>query len=144
MLNKVMLIGRLGADVELNHLASGNAIAKFQLATSRRWKDKQSGEKKEETEWHRITFFGRTAEVCAEYLKKGSQIYIEGRIKTDKYEKNGVDTYSTGIIGDRMNMLGMKNNSDSQGTQQNKPPYAQQKQQPVANNQEDFDDDVPF
>lgn len=151
MLNKVMLIGRLGADPEIRYMPSGDPIATLNLATSRRWKDRNTGERKEETEWHRITFFGPVAKVCGEYLRKGSQIYVEGRIKTDKYQKDGVDVYRTGIIGEQMNML----DSRSGGTasySDNTPPASSYDNRPSAPAgpqsappaYDDFDDDIPF
>src|SRR5215468_9553514 len=107
--NKVILVGNLGADPETRYMPSGDAIANIRLATAFRWKDKQSGEKKEETEWHRIVFRGRLAEIAGEYLKKGSQVYIEGRIRTRKWQdKEGQDRYSTEIVGDTMQMLGSR------------------------------------
>ncbi len=109
MLNKVMLIGNLGADPEVRYMPSGDTITTINLATSRRWKDRQTGDQREETEWHRVTFFNignfKIAEIAAEYLKKGSKVYVEGRIKTSKYQKNGQDHYSTAIIADQMQML---------------------------------------
>ena len=106
MLNKVMLIGRLGADPEVRFLPSGGSVATIRLATSRRWKDKQTGERKEETEWHRVVFFSRLAEIAGEYLKKGSQVYVEGRIRTQKWQgQDGQDRYTTEIVADSMNML---------------------------------------
>ncbi len=111
MLNKVMLIGNLGADPEVRYTASGETITSIRIATSRRWKDKQSGEQREQTEWHRITFFNignfRLAEVAAEYLKKGSKVYVEGRLQTRKWQDKttGQDRYSTDIIADQMQML---------------------------------------
>lgn len=153
MLNKVMLIGRLGADPEIRYMPSGDSIATLNVATSRRWKDRNSGERREETEWHRVTFFGPVAKVCGDYLKKGSQVYIEGRIKTDKYQKDGVDVYRTGIIGEQMNMLdsrsgGTTNYSDnappasnsSYGNQQSAPAPTQS----TPASYDDFDDDIPF
>ena len=134
MLNKVMLIGRLGADPEVRYMSSGDAITTIRLATTRRWKDRATNERKEETEWHRITFFGGLAKVASDYLKKGSQAYVEGRIKTTKYEKNGQDHYSTGIIGEVMNMLDGKNQNDDHSQSSNS----------QANNHNDFDDDIPF
>ena len=134
MLNKVMLIGRLGADPEVRYMPSGDAITTIRLATTRRWKDRATNERKEETEWHRITFFGGLAKVASDYLKKGSQAYVEGRIKTTKYEKNGQDHYSTGIIGEVMNMLDGKNQNDDHSQSSNS----------QANNHNDFDDDIPF
>jgi single-strand DNA-binding protein len=131
-MNKVILIGHLGRDPEVKYAASGTAVCNMSLATSRQWKDKQ-GETKKETEWHRLSAFGRTAEVCGEYLKKGSQVGIEGRLQTRKYDKDGVTHYSTEIICDSMKMLG--NRGDAQprqddGYQGNPPPI--------------IDGDVPF
>ncbi|HXS73923.1 MAG TPA: single-stranded DNA-binding protein [Rhodanobacteraceae bacterium] len=105
--NKVILIGNLGADPETRYTASGAAITTVSLATSESWKDKQTGEAKERTEWHRVKFFGRLAEIAGEYLKKGRQVYVEGSIRTDKYtDKEGVERYSTDIIANEMQMLG--------------------------------------
>ena len=107
MINKVILVGNLGADPETRYLPSGEAVANIRLATTEKWKDKTSGEMKEATEWHRVSFFGRLAEVVGEYLKKGSQVYIEGSIRTRKWQdKEGQDRYSTEIRGDVMKMLG--------------------------------------
>jgi single-strand DNA-binding protein len=104
--NKVILIGNLGADPETRYLPSGDAVANIRVATSEKWKDK-SGEQQEHTEWHRIAFFGKLAEIAGEYLKKGSPVYIEGRIRTRKWQdKEGQDKYSTEIVADRMQMLG--------------------------------------
>jgi single-strand DNA-binding protein len=105
--NKVILVGNLGADPEVRYLPSGDAVANVRLATTDRYKDKQSGEFKEMTEWHRISFFGRLAEIVSEYLKKGSSVYIEGRIRTRKYQaQDGTDRYATEIVADQMQMLG--------------------------------------
>lgn len=105
--NKVILVGNLGADPEMRYLPSGDAVANIRLATTDRYKDKQSGEFKEATEWHRVSFFGRLAEIVGEYLKKGSSVYIEGRIRTRKYQgQDGTDRYSTEIVADQMQMLG--------------------------------------
>src|SRR5215475_1750322 len=105
--NKVILVGNLGADPEVRYLPSGDAVANIRLATTDRYKDKQSGEFKEATEWHRVTFFGRLAEIVSEYLKKGSSVYIEGRIRTRKYQaQDGTDRYATEIVADQMQMLG--------------------------------------
>ncbi|MDD2740471.1 MAG: single-stranded DNA-binding protein [Methylomonas lenta] len=154
MLNKVMLIGRLGADPEIRYMPSGDSIATLNVATSRRWKDRNSGERKEETEWHRVTFFGPVAKVCGDYLKKGSQVYIEGRIKTDKYQKDGVDVYRTGIIGEQMNMLDSRSggtanyadNSSPASSHNNRPsaPAAASAPQSTPASYDDFDDDIPF
>ncbi len=104
--NKVILIGNLGRDPEVRYMPSGDAIANLSLATTETWKDK-NGERQESTEWHRVVFFGRQAEVCGQYLKKGSQIYVEGSLRTRKYQdKDGQDRYITEIRGERMQMLG--------------------------------------
>jgi single-strand DNA-binding protein len=105
--NKVILVGNLGADPEVRYLPSGDAVANIRLATTDRYKDKASGEFKEVTEWHRVSFFGRLAEIVSEYLKKGSSVYIEGRIRTRKWQaQDGTDRYSTEIVADQMQMLG--------------------------------------
>jgi single-strand DNA-binding protein len=105
--NKVILVGNLGADPESRYLPSGDAVANIRLATTDRYKDKTSGEMKEMTEWHRVSFFGRLAEIVNEYLKKGSSVYIEGRIRTRKYtDQAGVEKYATEIVADQMQMLG--------------------------------------
>jgi len=105
--NKVILVGNLGADPEIRYLPSGDAIANIRLATTDRYKDKASGEMKEATEWHRVAFFGRLAEIVGEYLKKGSAVYIEGRLRTRKWQgQDGQDRYSTEIVADQMQMLG--------------------------------------
>lgn len=106
--NKVILIGHLGQDPELRYLASGDAVANFSMATSESWKDK-AGEKQEQTEWHRISAFGKTAEIVGKFLKKGSQVYVEGKLQTKKWtDKEGVERYTTEIRCDRMQMLGAR------------------------------------
>ncbi|HSE12741.1 MAG TPA: single-stranded DNA-binding protein [Rudaea sp.] len=107
-INKVILVGNLGADPETRYTPSGTAITSIRVATSESWKDKQTGEQQERTEWHRVEFFGRLAEIAGEYLKKGSQVYIEGKLRTDEYEKEGVKRWSTKIIADEMQMLGSR------------------------------------
>src|SRR5271170_3137427 len=105
--NKVILIGNLGADPETRAMPSGTTVANLRIATSESWRDKQSGEQQERTEWHRVALFGRLAEIAAEYLKKGSQVYIEGSLRTRKWQdKQGNDRYSTEIIGNELQMLG--------------------------------------
>jgi len=105
--NKVILVGNLGADPETRYTASGSAITSIRIATSEQWKDKQTGENQERTEWHRVKFFGRLAEIAGEYLKKGRQVYVEGSLRTDKYtDKEGIERYSTDIIANEMQMLG--------------------------------------
>jgi single-strand DNA-binding protein len=160
MLNKVMLIGRLGADPEARFLPSGAAVTTIRLATSRRWKDKQTGERKEETEWHRVVFFNRLAEVAGEYLKKGSQAYIEGRIRTQKWQgPDGQDRYSTEIVADSMNMLDSRSGGTSEfggehsqsapapqsaKPQSSAPQSSSSSMPPPPPNYDDFDDDIPF
>lgn len=157
MLNRVTLIGNLGADVELKYMPNGNAVATISVATTMNWKDKTSGEKKTETEWHRVTMFGKLAEIAGQYLKKGSKVYLEGRIKTTKYQKDGADQYSTGIIADVMKMLDSKpegsqsNIRAGEAPQQNQQPRptpynqpAQNQSNPPDNFDDPFDDDIPF
>ena len=106
-INKVILVGNLGADPETRYTTSGSAITSIRIATSESWKDKQTGEQQERTEWHRVKFFGRLAEIAGEYLKKGRQVYVEGSLRTDKYtDKDGIERYSTDIIANEMQMLG--------------------------------------
>lgn len=108
-INKVILVGNLGNDPEVRYSQSGTAMTSISVATSESWKDKTSGEQQERTEWHRVKFFGKLAEIAGEYLKKGSSVYIEGKLRTDKYtDKAGVEKYSTDIIADEMQMLGGK------------------------------------
>lgn len=105
-INKVILVGNLGADPETRHTGSGSAVTSIRIATSESWTDKQTGEKQERTEWHRITMFSKLGEIAAEYLRKGSQVYIEGSLRTSEYEKDGVKRYSTDIVANEMQMLG--------------------------------------
>jgi single-strand DNA-binding protein len=140
--NKVILIGRLGQDPEIRYMPSGDAVANISLATSESWKDKQ-GQMQERTEWHKVTVFGKLAEICGEYLKKGAQVYFEGKLQTRKWNKDGVDMYTTEIKVDgfegKMQMLGGGDNPKPQ--QQNQPP--KNNSAPVT--EPDFDlDDVPF
>jgi single-strand DNA-binding protein len=108
-INKVILVGNIGQDPEVRYSQSGTAMTSISVATSESWKDKTSGEQQERTEWHRVKFFGRLAEIAGEYLKKGSQVYIEGKLRTEKYtDKAGIEKYSTDIIADEMQMLGGK------------------------------------
>jgi single-strand DNA-binding protein len=107
--NKVILVGNLGKDPETRYMPSGSAVTNLTLATSESWKDKQSGEAQERTEWHKVAMFGRLAEIAAEYLRKGSQIYIEGKLRTRKWQdKEGKDRWTTEIVADEMQMLGSK------------------------------------
>lgn len=137
--NKAIIVGNIGKDPELKYTASGEAIANLTIATSESWKDKATGEKKESTEWHKVSFFGKLAEICGQYLKKGSQVYIEGSIKTRKWvDKDGQDRYTTEIRGDEMKMLGSK--SEGQPAQE-KPAPAKQKPKPSF---DDLGDSIPF
>ena len=155
--NKVILIGNLGRDPEMRYLPRGSAVASLAIATTDKYKDK-TGNMVEATEWHRVSFFDRTAEVCGQYLKKGSQVYIEGSLKTRKYtDKDGVEKYATEIRGDRMQMLGSKGGSggmadmDDGGMDQSAPPPRSQPSKPAApaprpasSGFDDMDDDIPF
>src|SRR5690349_1994838 len=149
--NKVILVGNLGADPETKYLPSGDAVTNIRIATTDRWKDKASGEMKEATEWHRIAFFGRLAEVAGEYLKKGSQVYVEGRIRTRKWQdKDGQDRYSTEIVADAMQMLGSRAGSgeprEPRGESAGARP-AEAKAAPAkkpAGKFDDMEDDIPF
>jgi single-strand DNA-binding protein len=109
--NKVIIIGRLGRDPEVRYTQDGRAIANFSVATSEEWKDKEKGEKKERTEWHRIVAFGRLGEICGEYLAKGRQVYIEGRLQTRSWEKDNVTRYTTEIVASNMQMLESKSSA---------------------------------
>lgn len=141
-LNKVLLIGNLGKDPETRYLPSGGAVCNFSIATTETWKDKD-GQKQERTEWHNITMYGKLSEIAAQYLKKGSSVYLEGKLQTRKWQDKttGADRYSTEIICDQMQMLGGKDRSESaSGNQQ-----SQQRQQPANKpSQNDFEDDIPF
>lgn len=110
--NKVIVVGNLGNDPEIKYTNSGSAIARLSIATSEQWTDKNTNQKQERTEWHRVVFFGRLAEICGEYLRKGSQVFVEGSLRTEKYtDKEGIEKYSTDIIGREMQMLGARQDS---------------------------------
>jgi single-strand DNA-binding protein len=146
-INKVILIGNLGRDPETRFLPSGSAVANISVATTDTWKDKTSGEKKEATEWHRVVFFGRLAEIVGEYLKKGSQVYVEGRLQTRKYEKDGQDHYSTEIIADTMKMLGSRSGMGAGEPRETREPSVAEESKPAkkpAGQFQDMDDDIPF
>lgn len=135
MINRVTLIGRLCADPDVRFLPNGGQVTNINLATSMRWRDKSSGENKESSEFHRVVFFNRLAEVAGEHLKKGAQIYVEGRIQTRSWEQDGVKKYSTEIIAGEMQMLGSRQQGDKQTDvthKKNVPSY------------DDYDDDVAF
>ncbi|MEE8305896.1 MAG: single-stranded DNA-binding protein [Gammaproteobacteria bacterium] len=142
--NKVILVGNLGADPETRYMPSGSAVTNIRIATSESWKDKTSGEQQERTEWHSIAFFGRLAEIAAEYLRKGSQVYIEGRLRTRKWQdKQGADRWSTEVIANEMQMLGSRPGAGAPAMEASggggRPASA-----PPAPPAEDFDDDIPF
>jgi single-strand DNA-binding protein len=169
-INKVILIGHLGQDPEVRALPSGSSIANLRIATTESWKDKQSGEFKEQTEWHTVVLFGRTAEVAAEYLKKGSQVYIEGRLRTRKWQdKTGNDRYSTEIVGNDMQMLGGRGQGGGGGGEGGRQGHGgggrdagrgtgaaaspaggggggggEFSDAPATSTEHDFDDDIPF
>ena len=134
--NKVILIGHLGKDPEVRFMPNGDAVANLTLATSEAWKDKSSGEQQEKTEWHRLVAFRRVAEICGEYLKKGSEVYIEGKLQTRKWEKDGVERYTTEILIHNMQMLGSKGDKPAKPQAAHTPPSTQAAP--------DFDDDIPF
>ncbi|HEY9149848.1 MAG: single-stranded DNA-binding protein [Gammaproteobacteria bacterium] len=143
--NKVILVGNLGKDPEVRYMPSGSAAANVALATSESWKDKQTGEQKERTEWHNIVFFGRLAEIAGEYLKKGSQIYVEGSLRTRKWQdKSGNDRYTTEIVANEMQMLGSRGGSGGGGGGG----YNQESERAPTSSSSgagmDFDDDIPF
>ncbi|MEL7537207.1 MAG: single-stranded DNA-binding protein [Pseudomonadota bacterium] len=139
-INKVILIGNLGQDPESRTMPSGSMVTNLRLATAEQWKDKQSGERQERTEWHSVAMFGRLAEIAAEYLRKGSQVYIEGRLQTRKWQdKQGNDRYTTEIVANEMQMLGGRGGSAPMAEP---PPASAPRTAPVGGN--DFDDEIPF
>ena len=150
--NKVILIGNLGQDPEVKYMPNGNAVANVTIATSESWKDKNTGEQVDKTEWHRVVFFRRLAEIVGEYLKKGSKVYIEGKLQTRKWQdKNGKDNWTTEIIANEMQMLDSRGGGSSdfnQNQNQSAPAQSAPQSAPAqaapapANN--DFDDDIPF
>lgn len=159
--NKVILIGNVGGDPEVRYMPNGNAVTNISLATSDSWKDKQTGQQQERTEWHRVVFFGKLAEIAGEYLRKGSQVYVEGSLRTRKWQgQDGQDRYTTEVVVDingSMQLLGARGGDDAspraprpQQTQQ-QPAYQQQSSQPAAQSSQppaadfdSFDDDIPF
>ncbi len=155
-INKVILIGNLGRDPEIRYTAAGAAVANVTIATSESWKDKTTGEPQERTEWHRVVFFRRLAEVVGEYLKKGSQVYVEGRLQTRKWQdQSGADRYSTEIVADQMQMLGSRGGGNvtssdtgfASSAPADNPSDAANRAAPAgkpASVADDFDDDIPF
>lgn len=145
-LNKAILIGNLGKDPDLKYMPNGDAVCEITIATSEQWTDKNSGEKREATEWHRVKFFRKLAEIAGQYLTKGSQVYIEGKIVTRKWQdKDGNDRYTTEIIADQMKMLGSKNGGNQTGGN-DKPASEAPAQQKAGSAQSSSidDDDIPF
>ena len=157
--NKVIIVGTMGQDPDVKYSASGSAIANISIATNEQWKDKTTGQKQEKTEWHRVVMFNRLGEIAGEYLKKGSQVYIEGKLQTRKWQdQNGQDRYTTEIVANEMQMLGARGGSadfggtsqgsgqaSNQGVARPQANNPQQQQAPVANdNFGGFDDDIPF
>ena len=139
-INKVITVGNLGNDPEVRQLNNGSSVTTISVATSEKWKDKNTGEDVVKTEWHRIVFFNKLAEIAGNYLKKGSQVYTEGKLQTRKWQdNNGQDRYTTEIVASQMQMLGSKGDANTQ--QQQRPQQAQAHQQPPAF---DFDEDAPF
>jgi single-strand DNA-binding protein len=149
-INKVILIGHLGADPETRAMPSGMTVANLRLATSENWKDKQSGENQERTEWHNVAMFGRLAEIAGEYLRKGSQVYIEGRLRTRKWQdKSGADRYTTEIVANDMQMIGGRGGAGGGGGEPRERSAPAEPSTATAGagagaGGEDFDDDIPF
>jgi len=152
-INKVILVGTCGQDPEVRYLPNGNAVTNLSLATSEQWIDKQSGQKVERTEWHRVSLFGKVAEIAGEYLRKGSQCYIEGKLQTREWEKDGIKRYTTEILVDingTMQLLGSRPQGQQPGQvpdrqpRQQRPARPQQNQQAAPPDHESFDDDIPF
>jgi len=153
--NKVILIGNLGRDPEVRYMPDGGAITNISIATTENWKDK-NGEKQEKTEWHRVAFFGKLAEIAGEYLKKGSQVYVEGRLQTRKWQdKDGNDKYTTEIVADRMQMLGSRQGMGGAGAgagereapergESARPAGKPAGAKPAGSKFDDFEDDIPF
>ncbi|MES2204149.1 MAG: single-stranded DNA-binding protein [Pseudomonadota bacterium] len=150
-INKVILVGNLGRDPETRYTPEGAAVTNLALATSESWKDKQSGEMQERTEWHRVVMYGRLAEIAAEYLKKGAKVYIEGKLRTSKWQDKatGVDKYSTDIVAAEMQMLDGKGGASNGGSSYNAPSSSQsssrsQEMPESVGSNDSFDDDIPF
>ena len=143
--NKVIIVGTLGKDPETRYMPSGGAVTSFSVATNEEWKDKQTGEKQSRTEWHNISMFGKLAEIAGEYLKKGSQVYLEGSIRTEKWQdKEGNDRYTTKIIANEMQMLGGKGDQPTANEKAVRAGKQVAQQQGQAQIDDSFDDDIPF
>ena len=147
MLNQAQIIGHLGKDPEIRYLPGGEAVANFSIATTEKWKDKNTGEPREETEWHRISTFGRLAEIVGEYVKKGSLVFVQGKLKTRKYtDGQGVERYSTEIRAETMKMLGGRDSNQGGAPAQRQAPAASPRPAPAPapSGFDDMDDDIPF
>jgi len=147
--NKVILVGNLGADPEMRYMPNGDAVCNIRVATTESWKDKQSGEKKEITEWHRVVFYRKLAEIAGQYLKKGSSVYLEGRIRTRKWtDKEGQERYTTEIEANEMQMLGRREGAGEAPPRESSAParngQAAKPAAPAGGNFNDFEDDIPF
>ena len=143
--NKVIIVGNLGNDPDTRYMPSGSAVTNLSVATNESWKDKQTGEQKDRTEWHRVAMFGRLAEIAAEYLRKGSQVYIEGRLRTRKWQdQGGNDRWTTEIIADEMQMLGGRSGAGAPAMGDSGPPPGPPSGGGGAKPDEPFDDDIPF
>lgn len=146
-INKATLIGNLGADPEIRYTTNGSAVANVRLATAESWRDKETGEQQERTEWHRVVFFGRLAEIVEQYLRKGSQVYVEGRIQTRKWQdRDGNDRYTTEIVANEMQMLGGRGAGGGAPAKSDDAPASASSPAPGPSGQptDDFDDDIPF
>lgn len=149
-INKVILVGNVGQDPETRYMPNGNAVTNISIATSETWKDKNTGEQQERTEWHRVTFYQRLAEIVAEYVKKGSKLYVEGRLQTRSWEQDGVKKYATDIIANEMQMLDSRGSSgDNYAPSPNQsqsapPPKNETPTQQAPADMDSFDDDIPF
>ncbi len=141
-INKVILVGRLGQDPEMRYFADGTAVANFSVATSDEWKDKETGEKREKTEWHRVVAFRKLAEICGKYLSKGRQVYIEGKLQTRSWEKDGVTRYTTEIVANDMQMLGARDGGNGDGYRSAESDYGSSA--PREPFPETPEDDIPF
>ncbi len=141
--NKVILVGHLGQDPEVRAMPSGSSVANLSLATNEQWRDKNTGEQQERTEWHRLALFGRLAEIAGQYLRKGAQVYVEGRLRTRKWQdRDGHDRYSTEIVVNEMQMLGGRSAASQAGPDRPAPPA--ESREPASRADMPFDDDIPF
>ena len=142
-INKVIIVGNLGGDPETRYMPSGSAVTNLTVATNESWKDKQTGEQKERTEWHKVAMFNRLAEIAAEYLRKGSQVYIEGKLRTRKWQdKDGNDRWTTEVVADEMQMLSGRSGGGGGSASMNQDPGPASA--PAQPGPDDFDDDIPF